>query len=77
MSDAKNLREKIYMVIKDDIKNSRLAELIEKKPLNRNNARELNSPKPCICSAEGIRLQRRIRRFRKCHEVYQFTNANR
>ena len=33
------------MDIKDDIKNSRLAEPIEKKLLNRTNAREFNLPK--------------------------------
>ena len=32
--------------MKDNIKNSRLSELIEKKPLNRINAREFNLPKP-------------------------------
>ena len=45
LNDAKKLREKFYMAIKDNIKNSRLAELIEKKPLNRTNAREFNLPK--------------------------------
>ena len=34
LSDAKNLWDKFYIDIKYDIKNSRLAELIEKKPLN-------------------------------------------
>lgn len=42
LSDAKNLRDKFYIDIKYDIKNSRLAELIEKKPLNCTNAREFN-----------------------------------
>ena len=37
---------RFYVAIKDDIKNSRLAELIEMKPLNRANAREFNLPKP-------------------------------
>ena len=32
--------------MKDNIKNSRLSELIEKKPLNHINAREFNLPKP-------------------------------
>ena len=45
LSDAKNLRDKFYIDIKYDIKNSRLAELIEKKPLNCTNAREFNLPK--------------------------------
>ena len=46
LTDAKDLREKYYMAIKDDIKNSRLAELTEKKPFNRTNPREFNLPKP-------------------------------
>ena len=46
LSDAKNLRQTFYMAIKDDIKNSRLTELIEKKPLNCTNSREFNLPKP-------------------------------
>ena len=46
LSDVKNLLEKFYMAIKVNIKNSHLAELIEKKPLNRTNAREFNLPKP-------------------------------
>ena len=34
------------MAIKDDIKKNRLAELIEKKPLNCTNVRKFNLPKP-------------------------------
>ena len=34
------------MTIKDGIKNSRLAEMIEKNPLNHTNAREFYLPKP-------------------------------
>ena len=45
VSDAKNLWGKFYMAIKDDIKSSRLGELIEKKPLSRTNAHEFNLPK--------------------------------
>ena len=40
------------MAIKDDIKNSRLAELIEKKPLNCTNAQEFNLPKPVSAMQE-------------------------
>ena len=45
LSDAKSLRGIFYMVIKDDIKNCRLAELIGKKPLNRTNVCEFSLPK--------------------------------
>ena len=46
LSDAKNLREKFYVAIKDDIRSSHLSELMEKKALNRTNACEFNLPKP-------------------------------
>ena len=42
LSNANNLLENFYMDIKDEINNSRLAELIEKTPLNRTNVHDFN-----------------------------------
>ena len=44
LSNVKNLREKFYIAIKDRIKNSRLGNLIEKKPFKCTNAQVFNLP---------------------------------